>query len=226
MRQALAKVLRRAGDLCQRLSARVYRSDLERQLDRWYRDDGDHTHRLRYDLTDRSVVIDVGGAHGQWASDIFAMYQPTLHILEPMRAFARGLQARFGRVPKIHVHAIGLDATDRQATLFLDDGASSMFIDAGRGSEQITLRRADDWLREQGIVAIDLLKIHTEGAEYDLVEHLIATGWIPRIRDLQVQFHDYPPDALARLERIRQTLRQTHDLTYQYPFLWENWRRR
>jgi FkbM family methyltransferase len=226
MRRPLANLLRRAGGACASVAGRLHRTEVDRQLDRWYRDDGEHTHRLRYDLTEQSLVIDVGGYQGQWSSDIYAMYQPTIHVFEPVKQFADDLKRRFQRTANIHVHQVGLSAANQPATIFLADNASSLFLDAGRGREAITLVNANEWLASQGIAAIDLLKIHTEGAEYDLIEHLIETGWIPRIRDLQVQFHDYAPNAHARLDRIRRTLGTTHDLTYQYSFLWENWRRR
>jgi len=32
------------------------------------------------------------------------------------------------------------------------------------------------------------------------------------------------PDAKARVQNIRRQLERTHRLTYQYDFVWENWR--
>jgi hypothetical protein len=46
------------------------------------------------------------------------------------------------------------------------------------------------------------------------------------MRDIQVQFHDFVPDAEHRMRRIQQALEATHDLTFEYPFVWENWRRK
>lgn len=67
---------------------------------------------------------------------------------------------------------------------------------------------------------------HTiEGAEFDLLDHLIATHWMQRIDHLQVQFHRFAKDAESRREKIRQALGQTHRLAYDYPFVWENWTR-
>ena len=40
----------------------------------WFKDNGDKTHRLNYNLNEKSIVFDLGGYEGQWASDIFSKY--------------------------------------------------------------------------------------------------------------------------------------------------------
>jgi hypothetical protein len=67
------------------------------------------------------------------------------------------------------------------------------------------------------------MKINIEGGEYDLLDHLIETGWIRRIRDVQIQFHDFVSGATQRMHHIQAALKNTHHTTYQYPFVWENW---
>src|SRR5262249_51252950 len=78
----------------------------------------------------------------------------------------------------------------------------------------------------ENIGEVSLMKINIEGGEYDLLENLIATGLISRIRDIQVQFHMDIPDAERRMHAIQSRLAGTHRLTFQYPFVWENWQRR
>ncbi len=78
-------------------------------------------------------------------------------------------------------------------------------------------------LAAEGITAIDLMKINIEGAEYDLLEYLIASGLVRRIRRFQIQFHDFVLDAEARMLAIQEQLASTHRVTYQFPFIWENW---
>ena len=67
------------------------------------------------------------------------------------------------------------------------------------------------------------MKINIEGAEYDLVEHLIDTKLVEIIRNIQVQFHDFVPNAESRMRKIQEKLRITHSISYQYRFVWENW---
>ena len=63
-----------------------------------------------------------------------------------------------------------------------------------------------------------------EGAEYDLLDHMLNTAITNCIEDLQIQFHQFVTDAEKRHEVIRSRLLQTHHLTYDYEFVWENWR--
>lgn len=83
---------------------------------------------------------------------------------------------------------------------------------------------ACDFFEENSIQRIDLMKINIEGAEYDLLDHLIQSGIVLRIKNIQVQFHDFVLDAERRMRCIQAGLACTHELTYQYPFVWENWR--
>src|SRR3712207_7172590 len=56
----------------------------------------------------------------------------------------------------------------------------------------------------------------------ELLEHLVATGTVRQLRNIQVQFHELFPEAAERMHSIQQRLATTHRLTWQYPFVWEN----
>ena len=70
------------------------------------------------------------------------------------------------------------------------------------------------------------MKINIEGGEYDLLEHFLESGFIKNINNIQIQFHDFIPNAEERMKKIQYELEKTHSLTYQYPFVWENWQRK
>ncbi|MGH8977302.1 MAG: FkbM family methyltransferase, partial [Acidimicrobiia bacterium] len=73
---------------------------------------------------------------------------------------------------------------------------------------------------------VDLCKVNIEGGEYDLFDRLIETVWLARIRILLIQFHEWHPNAYARRRAIRRAFSRTHDEVWDYPFVWEMWRRR
>ena len=191
---------------------------------RWRALEGDKSLRLDYDLSADSTVLDVGGYEGQWTSDIVAMYGCRVHVFEPIPEFAARIERRFARNPLVTVHPVGLSARDGAAVASVAGDASS-HLRSGDGSVEIQLRAAKAMIDELGIEQMDLVKINIEGAEYDLLEHIVAVGLISRIRDLQVQFHTFVPDPVARMQAARRSLQATHHPTYQYDFLWENWRR-
>jgi FkbM family methyltransferase len=208
------------------LGRRLHPMPQEQRVEPWRRAQGDKTLRLEYPLEETSLVLDVGGYQGQWASDIFAMYRPTIHIIEPVREFAEAIRRRFQANPRIKVHAVGLAGATQTADLSLNQDGSSIFLASDGDRERIRLVKASDFFEEQGLNHIDLIKINIEGGEYDLLEHLLDTGWVRRMHDIQVQFHDFVPKAEARMARLQRRLSETHTITYQYPFVWENWRLR
>jgi FkbM family methyltransferase len=232
LQKALSKGLRRSGELLCRVATKLSPPGLPspRQAahqeigEQWFADRGDQTLRLDYDLNENSLVCDLGGYEGQWSSDIFARYCCTIHIFEPVQAFATQIERRFSGNRKIHVHRIGLGNCTGKLSLAVCKDRSSVFRDSAT-SEEIQLVRAADFLQQISIGKIDLLKINIEGGEYELLEHLIESGLVENIRDIQVQFHDIIPEAERRMNQIQQALARTHALTYQYRFVWENWRR-
>ena len=221
----MRNLLSGARTLGNRVLRKCFPTEQQRTLDRWFRDRGDLNLRLEYELDDSSTVLDVGGFEGQWASDIFSMYCCKIVVFEPVAAYATGLLRRFAKNPRIVIHQLALGGQDALVPISVDCERSSAFK-GGRQTEQMKVVRAADFLSSQGIERAQLMKVNIEGGEYDLLDHFIDTGYIRGVRDLQVQFHDFVPDAPRRMRQIQDRLKETHELTWQYPFVWENWRRK
>lgn len=224
MLQSLSWVFKKAGSACHLVARKLYRSPMERRSAPWFAAQGDKTLRLDYDLDENAVVFDLGGYEGQWASDIFAKYGCTVYVFEALPEFAENIRRRFAKNPKIRVFPFGLSDAEKTPEIALTGDASSTYKRNGT-LHTARLARASEFLQAQDLRQIDLMKINIEGGEYDLLEHLIETGWIKRIVNLQVQFHDFVPDAERRMQAIQARLALTHTPTYQFPFVWENWRR-
>ena len=205
------------------ISRRIYLTPMEKRVIPWFRDEGDKTLRLNYDLDENSVVLDLGGYEGQWASDIFSRYCCFIHVFEPTQKFADQVEERFKKNPKVLVHCCALSPISGESTLFLKGDSTSVF---GVGEQQQTIRclAIKDFFHKQKIESIQLMKINIEGGEYDLLEHLLDSGLIEKIENIQVQFHDFVPNAAQRMAQIQVRLQKTHILTFQYSFIWENWK--
>jgi FkbM family methyltransferase len=190
----------------------------------WFNTNGDKTLRLNYPLTSSSVVVDVGGYEGQWASDIFSKYCCNIIIFEPVKEFYVKIKDRFIKNDKIVVYELGLAGSDRDIKISLLNDSSSLFKNDSK-SEDIKVVSASSFFNKHNINNIDLIKINIEGSEYDLLENLIKSNFITKIKNIQVQFHDFVPGAKERMIKIQEQLGKTHHLTYQYEFIWENWER-
>jgi FkbM family methyltransferase len=219
----LASLLRRAAARLTRVASRLDEPALRVQMRRWSAVRGDKTLRLEYDLDMDSIVFDVGGYEGQWASDIFGMYACWVHVFEPVDQFADRIGRRFARNRKVIVWPFGLSDRDQVVQIGLNRDASSVYR-VGRESVTSRLVCLAGFVREHSIDRIDLMKVNIEGGEYDLLEHVLDVGLIRSISNLQIQFHEgVVPNDGRRREAIRRRLQETHFLTYQYPCLWENW---
>ena len=205
----------------------IYQSPREKQADIWYEKNGDLTYRLDYNLSERSVVIDLGGFEGNWASDIFAKFCCKIFVFEAVPQYASNIKKRFSNNKNIRVFEYGLSDKNSSEKMMISDEGSSVFksYNIGSNAEEVDVKFVDvvDFFNNEKLEMIDLIKINIEGAEYDLLDSMIANGLIEKFRSIQVQFHDFVPNAEARMRKIQQELEKTHELTYQFPFVWENW---
>ena len=89
--------------------------------------------------------------------------------------------------------------------------------------EKIKIKKISDIIEEQRVNNIDLMKINIEGGEYDLLPFLINENLISKINNIQVQFHNFIPNAVKKREEITNLLKNTHKNDWSYYFVWENW---
>ncbi|MDH5238725.1 MAG: FkbM family methyltransferase, partial [Acidimicrobiia bacterium] len=168
----------------------------------------------------------VGAYTGEWAVPMTQRHRIELHAFEPADDGVAELTEKLGSDPHVHVHPYGLAERDFSSTMALNGPGSSIYADDGLyGSQTAEIRDVVPVLAELGISHIDLLKINIEGAEYDLLDRLIDAGWLARIDQLLIQFHEWHPLAYWRRWRIRRRLRRTHRQVWDYDFVWEYWRR-
>ena len=81
-----------------------------------------------------------------------------------------------------------------------------------------------EFLNENKINKIDLMEMNIEGAEYDLLDYMIKSDIHKKIRNIQIQFHKNVKGYKQRRESIREELKKTHQLIYDFDFIMENWR--
>lgn len=200
----------------------MFPTELDRELRRWYADGGDQALRYSYDLDCNSLVIDLGGYKGQWASDIYGRYNSQILIFEPVKRYADDIIRRFEKNQKMRVFSIALGASNRQEFISLNNDGSSLFRQSGI-KEAIQIVDVAAFFSEHSIAEVDLMKINVEGGEYELLKRLIETNLINRVKSIQIQFHNISSDSERQMESLKARLASTHQPSYQYKFVWENW---
>lgn len=188
----------------------------------WGEDKGDDTLGVDYPLTSDSIVFEIGGYVGVWASKIISRYDPHLYIFEPISEYYSNLLKKFSSNPKVHVNGFGVSTQNTMVDIYKNNDGSSLHVKTG-DIEQVKLRDVEDILFEVGHERIDLIQINIEGEEYSLLEHMIDRGLINKFRFIQVQFHAIGCDYDKRRLDIQSKLSLTHLLRYNYPFIWESW---
>lgn len=191
---------------------------------RWKLVNGDNTKRLDYDLDETSTVLDVGGYRGEWCSAIHSRYQCKVLSFEPVPEFFEALLRDNESNAGVRAYNFGLGAADSTQKISLSQNASSVHRASDDGIN-IEIRDIISFLDEHDIQNIDLMKLNVEGAEYDILERLIDTGYINRVEQMQIQFHDFVDDASIRRSDLIKALRVSHRRDWNYPFIWEGWTR-
>jgi FkbM family methyltransferase len=192
---------------------------------KWYKENGDDTLRFDYPLTSESTVFDIGGYRGNFVREIVARYDSHVYVFEPVPEFFEQLVGEFGTNPKVRICDYGLSDVDSISQMALADEGSSIYM-AGETQTMVRLRDIRTVVQELEINRIDLIKINIEGGEYKLLRRMLEIGLVSDCQDIQVQFHTFYPNSKRLRLEIRSALQGTHFITYDYPFVWENWRKR
>lgn len=168
--------------------------------------------RYEYDLKPESIVIDIGAYQGEWANEIHARYGCQVVVVEPTE-YIRDYQ---------HGPIVNKAAGTHNGKMPF--GGRAYYTSAfEQGDHEYECFDVNVLLEQYE--SIDLLKINIEGAEYDVLSHIIGAGLHTRIKNIQVQFHQIAGAPFEKwYKEISDKLNETHSLTWHYPFCWENWK--
>lgn len=176
----------------------------------------------------RRIYVDLGANIGDTV-DAFARKNPAwdIYAFEPNPALAERLRARFKSQPRISIVDAAAAAADGTAQFYLgmdSDQSSTLLTDKKHVpnwrvdySRAETVRTVDfaQWLAANTKPGDKIIvKMDIEGAEYDVLEKLIRSGLLRRIRKLKVEWHvdRYPAQVTQeRHDRIKEEVaRQVH----------------
>lgn len=141
-----------------------------------------------YQLDPMSVVFDVGGYHGDFAKLIRDKYGCGVHVFEPVREHFSIIVEKFKNDPMIWPYNIALEDRNAEAQISLLDNSSSLYSESDK-KEEIRIRDIIEFIGAFKLDRIDLLKMNCEGSEYPILSTLLENGWMPKVRNITVQFH-------------------------------------
>lgn len=184
-------------------------------------------YRYDYDLPEDATIFDLGGYRGEFTERLLNEHSVEIvHVFEPVPKFSQDLREKFSDDSDVMIHEYGLMDSNTRVE-FSTKGASSTMYDEDTDTE-VEIRDIVDAIDNLDIQEIQLMKINIEGAEYALIERLIESGYIKRIQNIQIQFHDRPDieDCKQKQADIQEELGKTHELKFEFYFVWESWTRK
>ncbi len=185
-----------------------------------------HTANLSAD----SVVVDVGAFTGDWAQHIVRRYDPTIYAFEPNPKSFEKLADKAQRNPKLEPQLYGLGNEDATVEFTLKGLGSSMCDERSEHSDlprmTVEIAAVDRIWNELNLGQVDLMKINIEGAEFPLLTKMIEKNLLQNVNCFLIQFHEWHPGSHRKRRQIQTELKKTHELEWNYDFVWEKWVRR
>lgn len=192
-------------------------------VDEWFRVDGNNTLRLDYQFGPNDIIYDVGAYLGGGALRMSNAWGCEIYSFEPIPEYYEQLKENTADYPNIHVFNFGLGDQSMMGYMDLQGDASTI---KEHGQIAIEVMAVDEFMEEHNHNHISLIEINIEGGEYDLLDYMVGQEIVKRFDNITIQFHDVFPDASDRMQSIWTALSKTHELTYQYIFNFENWKRK
>ncbi len=195
------------------------------QLDKWTNGAFEKL-RYEYDLNSESICIDLGAFHCEWSLAISEKYNsPKIYAFEATSTIFEIGKNNIVNNSNIRLYNYGVGGSDYAAMINLGPAlgvSTSLFIDSEEKIE-VQIKSIKNVMEDLGILFVDLIKINIEGSEYEVLECIIENNLQKNFKNIQVQFHRLGENYLSRYYKIRESLSKTHKLTYDFPFIWENW---
>ncbi|MFA5776672.1 MAG: FkbM family methyltransferase [Patescibacteria group bacterium] len=196
----------------------------KKQVSRWYIYNGENKLLTDHEISEKSVVVDIGGYTGVFSDAIVQKYNPYIYIFEPIKEYANLLEKKYNDNNKVTVLKSGVWTKTMKKDIQKSGESSSLYIRGNQQDskvEEIELMDISEILTKYGLSNIDLCSMNIEGAEYELLEAIIDRSIIDRIGTLQIQFHQNVLDHVSRREKIINSILATHKTQYSYPYVWE-----
>lgn len=187
----------------------------------WNFKKGDDILSLDYPLKSNSIFFDVGGYTGEFTEKVLNKFNCYSYIFEPSYEFFEIIEKKFNKNPKIYL--INSALSDFTGNSYLGGGGTGSSIVKTGGDEEVSVISFEEFVNKNNILNIDYLKLNIEGSEYELLDHIIDTGFIININHIQVQFHNFVPEAEKKRRDIRRRMKKTHKNIFNFPFVWERW---
>jgi FkbM family methyltransferase len=173
-------------------------------------------------MDSNDLIIDIGGYKGEWTANMLIKYGCKSIIYEPIPNFANICKDKFRFNKNVEVINAAVGGSTRKTFFsFADNGTSEFVNNTDDKIEADVLDIAE--ILDMHKSEIGCIKMNIEGGEYELLERLIESNKIKRIKSLLIQFHTQPENFESRYIEIQNKLKLTHRQKFSHYMVWESW---
>jgi len=144
-----------------------------------------------------TTIFDVGANKGEWSSRVLTAADVggkhvRLFAFEPCSATREMLRRRLGPVKSVTISSAALSASQGEADFFSNgagSGTNSLSATSGTLSERVRLTTLDKFVEENCVEQIRLLKIDTEGFDFNVLVGASVTLLHGRVDVVQFEYN-------------------------------------
>lgn len=201
---------------------------LDKEVRRWFRDNGDRKYRFDYQIDKNGLIFDLGTYTGNDIKQFSKLFNCKIYGFEPSNMIYKKIK-KSELSPNVKIYNFGF--SDKNCSAYLINKNDSSYVvnyppKKNIDYEKIQLKKLSEFINAENINKISLININTEGSEYKILKDLIKSGFIGIVDSLQIQFHRntflYP----VKKYFIINKLKKTHNLNWEYKYVWERWDRK
>ncbi len=168
------------------------------------------------ELKPGDIVIDAGANVGRMTF-LATLYGAEVHSFEPNPFAFAELKKHFGKTPGIHLHEAAVADQDGHTALYFHKLHRELPLTYSTGSSTIQEKENVSKTDLVQVATIDLanfivslrqtvtlLKMDIEGAEVDVIPHLLRTGATKYVKRILLETHESKNPALAQRTQLMQ----------------------
>jgi FkbM family methyltransferase len=182
----------------------------------------DNNHLYTHDLNKNSIVFDIGAYLGEFAIKINQKYQSKIYCFEPIFKNYNLLENNTAYYKNIFNYNFGVSNFTGTQLISYQENSSSEFL---VGNEvECKMIKLYEFMKENNINEVDLVKINVEGKEYKIMSDLLSDDKnLKKIKSFLIQFHIINSNSINEWQIFNQILSKNYIKILNFPFVWEQW---
>jgi FkbM family methyltransferase len=171
------------------------------------------------------IIFDLGGHKGDWVQIALTKYPKSIiYVFEPIKLYYDLICDRFKSINNVKVFNFAISDKTYETEISIEGDRSSIHFDSKTiEKECIKVKNIREFLFEEQIFFVDLIKINIEGEEYNLLEYLMNTPELCVFQNYVVQFHRNIENHISRRNFILNNIKKFYDIIFSVDFVWEGW---